>query len=83
MEGDGWQHRDVVAERDGCICQSCDGVVSVSWVPGLVRGGTPVEVEEEIGLGGNLPTRQLGGTVGRESGNRLREARRGRVYLRG
>ena len=83
MEEDGGQHRDIVYEADGRICQSGDGVVSVSWFLGLVRGGTPVEVEEEIGLGGDLPMRQQGGTVGREVGNGLREACRGWVYLRG
>ena len=61
-------------ERDGCIRQSCDGVVSVSWALGLLRRGTPVEVEEALGLGGNLPTRQRGGMVGQEGGNGLREA---------
>jgi len=83
MEGDGWQRRDVVYEGDGRISQSCDGIVSVPRVPGLVRGRTPVEVEEEIRLGGNLPTRQHGGVVGRESGDGLRETCCGGVYLRG
>ena len=41
---------------DGRTGQGCDGVMSIPWVLGLVRSGTPVEVEEEIGLGGNLPT---------------------------
>jgi len=72
-----------VYEGDGRIRQSCDGVVPVSQVLGLVWGGTPVEVEEEIGLGGNLPMRQQGGQVGREGGNGLREACGGRVYLPG
>jgi len=72
-----------VYERDGGIRKGCDGVVSVSWVLGLVRGGTPVEFEEEVGLGGNLPTCQQGGTVGREGGNGFREGCRGRVYLLG
>jgi len=57
MEGDGWQCRDAVYEGDGRISQSCDGVVPVPRVPGLVQGRTPVEVEEEISLGGDLPTR--------------------------
>ena len=70
-------------EGDGRIRPSCDGVVSVCWVLGLVRGGAPVEVEEEVGLRGNLPTRQPGGTVGRQGGNGLREVCRGRVYLWG
>jgi len=83
VEGDGRQCREVVYEGDGCVPQSCDGIVSVSWVLGLVRGRTPVEVEEEIGLGGNLPTRQQGGTVGREGQNAFRAACRGRVYLWG
>ena len=67
---------------DGRIGQGCDGVMSIPWVLGLVRSRTPVEVEEEIGLGGNLPTCQQGGTVGREGGNGLRESCRSRVYVR-
>jgi len=42
-----------------------------------------VEVEEKIGLGGNLPMRQQGVTVGREGGNGFREVSRDRVYLWG
>jgi len=53
-------------EGDGHVSQSRDGIVPVPWVPDLVRGRTPVEVEEEIRLGGDLPTRYQGGTVGRE-----------------
>jgi len=49
---------------------------------GLVRGRTPVQVEEEIRLGSNFPSCYQGCTVGREGGDRLREARRGRVHLR-
>jgi len=74
VEGDGRQCSDVVYERDGRISQGCDGVVSVPRVLGLVQSGTPVEVEEEIRLGGNLPIRYQGGAVGREGGNGLREA---------
>ena len=69
-------------EGDSRIRQSWHRVVSVSWVLGLVRDGVPVEVEEEVGVGGNLPTRQQGGMVGGEGGNGFREACRGRVYLR-
>ena len=70
-------------EGDGRASQSCDGVVSVPWVVGLVRGKTPVEVEEEIRLGGNFPMRYQGGTVGREGGDSLRETGCGRVSLLG
>jgi len=83
VEGDGWQYQDVVYEEGGRVSQCCDGVVSVPWVLGLVRGGTPVEVQKEVGLGGNFPTRYQSGTVGREGGDGLREACSGRVYLRG
>jgi len=83
VEGDGRQRIDVVYEGDGRIRQSHNRLVSVSWVLGLVGGGAPVEVEEEIWLGGNLPTHQRGGTVRREGGNRFREACRGRVHLQG
>jgi len=72
-----------VHEWDGRISQSCDGVVSVSRVLGLVRGRTPFEVEEKVRLGGNFPTRYRGGAVGREGGDRFRKACCGRVYLRG
>ena len=72
VEGDGWQRRDVVNEGDGHVSQSCDGVVSVPRVPGIVRGRMPVEVEEEMRLRGNFPTRYQGGTVGREGGDGLR-----------
>jgi len=37
-----------VYEREGHVSQSCDCVVSVSWVLGLVPSGRPVDVEEEI-----------------------------------
>jgi len=83
VEGDGRQRQDVVYEGDGHVSQSCDGVVLVPWVLGIVRGRTPVEVEEQIRLGGNFPTHYQGGTVGREDGDGLREACCGRVYLRG
>jgi len=71
-----------VYELDGRVSQGCDGVVTVSWVLCLVRSRTPLEIEEEVGLGGNFPTRQQCGMVGREGGDGLREAGRGRVYLR-
>jgi len=83
MKGDGWQSNHVVNEGGGCVSQSCDGIVSVPWVFGLVRSGTPVEVEKEIGLGGNLPARQQEGTVGREGWDGLVEACGGRIYLQG
>jgi len=73
----------MVYEEDGRVSQSCDGVVSVSRVFRLVRSGTPVEVEKEIGLGGNLPARQQEGTMGRQGRDGLGEACRGRVDLRG
>jgi len=72
-----------VYEGDGRVSQGCDGVVPVPWVLGLVWGRTPVEIEEEIGLGSNFATRYQGGTVGREGGDGLREACCGRVNLRG
>jgi len=65
------------------VSQSCDGVVSVPRVLGLVRIRTPVEVEEKIRLGGNFSTCHQSGTVGREGGDGPRETCRGRVYLRG
>jgi len=83
VEGNGWQWLDIVYEGDGRVSQSCDGVVPVPLVLGLVRGRTPVEVEEEIRLGGNFATCYHSGTVGREGGDGPREARCGRVYLRG
>ena len=70
-------------EGAGCVSQSRDGVVSLPRVLGLVRSRTPVEVEEEIRLGGNFPTRYQGGTVGREGGDGPREACCGRAYLQG
>jgi len=82
VEGDGWQRRNIVYEGDGGIRESREGVVSVPRVPGLVRGRTPVEVEEEVRLGGNLPTCYRGGTVGGEGRDGLREACCGRAYLR-
>ena len=83
VEGDWWERRDVVYEGDGHASQSRDSVVPVPRVLGLVRGTTPVEVEKEIRLGGNFPTRYQGSTVGREGGDGLREACCGRIYLRG
>jgi len=56
--------------------------MSVPRVLGLVRSRTPVEVEKEIRLGVNLPTRYQGGTVGRECGDGLREGCCGGVYFR-
>ena len=82
MEGYGRQRRDFMYEGGGRISQGCAGVVSVPWVLGLVRSRVPVEVEEEIRLRGNLPTRHQGGTVGREGGTGFREVCSGRVYLR-
>ena len=55
--------------------------MSVPRVPGLVRGRMPVEVEDEISLGGNFPMRYRGGTVGQEGRDGLREACCGRAYL--
>ena len=69
-------------EGDGRVSQSCDGVVSVPRVPELVRSRAPVEVEEEIRLGGNCPTRYQGGAMWREGGEGFRETCCGRVYLR-
>jgi len=70
-----------VDEGDGRVSQGCDGVVSVPWILGLVRSGAPVEVEDEVRLGGNFPARYRSGTVGREGWDRLRETCCGRVYL--
>jgi len=72
-----------VDERDGHVSQSSDVLVSVPRIPDIFRSGTPVEIEEEIRLGGNLPTHYHAGMVGGERGDGFREARRGRVYLRG
>ena len=69
MEGDGWQGDHVVYEGDGRVSQGCDWVVSVPRVLELVRSRTPVEVEEDIRLGGNFPTRYQGGAVWREGGD--------------
>ena len=82
MEGDGRQCRYVMYERGGHTSPGCDGVVWVPRVLGLVRSRTPVEVEEEIRLGGNLAPRHQRGTVGREGGDGIIEACRGWVYLR-
>ena len=70
-------------EGDGRVSQSCDSVVSVPWVLGLVWSGAPVKVEEEVRLEGNLSTCQQRGSMGQEGGDGPREACRGRVYLRG
>ena len=67
---------------DSRVSQGCDGIVLISWVLGFVQGGAPVEIEEEVRLRGNFPTRYQGGTVGREGGDGLRETCQGRVYLR-
>jgi len=64
VEGDGWQGNHVVYKGGGHVSQGRDGVVSVSLVPGFVWNGTPIEVEEEIRLGGNLSPCHQGGTVG-------------------
>jgi len=79
--GNGRQREDVVYEGGGRVCQGSDGVVSVSWVLGLVWSGPPVEVEEEVGLGGDFPMCQQSGPVARDGGNGFGEACRGRVYL--
>jgi len=68
-------------EEDGRVGQSCNGVMSVLWVLSLLRSRTPVEVEEEIGLGGNFPMHYHGSRVGREGRDGLREVSYGRVYL--
>ena len=81
MEGDEWQGDHILYERGGRVSQGCDGVVLVPRVLELVRRRTPVEVNEDIGLGGNLPTRYQGGGVWREGGEALREACWGSVYL--
>jgi len=83
VEGDGWQGDHVVYEGDGGVSQGCDGVVSVPRVLELARGRIPVEVEEEIRLGGNFPPRYEGGTVWREGGDGLRETCCRRVYFWG
>ena len=69
-------------EGDDRVSQSCDGVMSVPRVIVLVRSRTPVEVEEELRLAGNLPTHYQGVMVGGEGGNRLRETCRSRIYFR-
>ena len=69
-------------ERGSRVSQGSDGVVSVPRVLGFVRSRTPVEVEEDVGLGGDLHTRRQAGTVGREGGNRFGEGCQGRVDLR-
>ena len=83
VEGNGRQRRDVTYDGGGGVSQSWDGIVSLPWILDHVRSRTPVEVEEEIRLGGNFPTRYQGGTVGREGRDGLREACCGWVYLRG
>ena len=55
-------------EGDGRVSQSGDDVVSVSGIPDLVRSGAPVEIEEQRGLRGNLPTRYLGARWGEKVG---------------
>ena len=83
MKRDGWQSNYVIYEGGGRISQGCDGVVTVSRVLGFVRSRTPVEVEKEVRLGEDLPTRYQGGTVGGEGGDGLGEVSRGRVYFWG
>jgi len=46
-----------VHEGDSRVSQSRNGIVSVSWVLGLVGSGTPIEVENEIRLRSNHSTR--------------------------
>ena len=48
----------MVYKGDGRIGKGCDGVMSIPWVLGLVPSRTPVVVEEQKALGGNLPTCQ-------------------------
>jgi len=57
VEGDGRQSDHIVDKGDSHVSQGGDGVVSVSQIPDLICGGVPVEIEKEIGLGGNLLTR--------------------------
>jgi len=83
VEGDGWQRRGVMHKGDGRVSQSRDGVGSVPRVPCLVRGRAPVEVEEEIRLGGTFPMPYQGCAVGRECRDGLRKACCGGAYLRG
>jgi len=68
VEGDGWERRDVVYEGDGHASQSHDGVLPVPRVLSFVWGRTPIEVEEEIRLGGNFSTRYQGSTGGEKVG---------------
>jgi len=56
------------------VSQSGDGIVSVPRIPGLVHSGTPIEIKDEIRLGGNLSMRYQGGTLGGEGGDGLKEA---------
>jgi len=72
VEGDGRQGGNIVDEG-GCIGEGCDGIVPISGILQLVRGRTPVEVTEEVALGGNLPTRDQRGAVLREGGDGFRE----------
>ena len=44
-------------EGDGRVSQGCDSIVSVPQILCLVRSRAPVDVEEEVRLGGNLPAR--------------------------
>ena len=60
----GWQSDYIVDERGGCVSQSCDDIMPVPRILGLVGSGTPIEVEQEIRLAGNLPMRYQGGPVG-------------------
>jgi len=61
VEGHGWKGGHVVDEGGGRVSQGCDGVVPVPRVLELVRSRAPVEVEEEIRLGGNFLARYQGG----------------------
>jgi len=53
-----------VDERDSRVSQGSDGVMSLPRIPGLVHSRTPVEIEEEVRLGGNLSMRYHRGVVG-------------------
>jgi len=64
VEGDGRQSDDIVDARDGRLWQGGDGIVPVPQIPGLVCSATPIKIEEEIRLGGNLSTYYQKGKVG-------------------
>jgi len=62
VEGDGRQSDHIVDERDSHVSQSGDGIVPVPRIPGLVRSGTPIEIEEEISVTG-APYREVNSKV--------------------